>query len=208
MPIQRLGLATPATNTDANLVVFQNPHLVSVVVTNKAVTAIPVAKANIFVIPANATVDSQYSYIAFGVTLSVGQSFETFRFAVNAGDTLVVRSTNGEMSFSCFGILQDDAVQPSDLVQQFTNKTIRGIYNTLYLDSGLTSERRSDAEIGYVRYNTEFDTLEQKTSDGWEFVGQIVTEFSPDTPLNWDTSPTTIEEALNELASRLRALEP
>ena len=208
MPIQRLGTATPATNIEDNLVIFENPHLVSVVVTNKAVTAIPVAKANIFVIPANATLDSQYSYIAFGVTLSVGQSFETFRFAVNAGDTLVVRSTNGQLSFSCFGILQDDAVQPSDLVQQFTNKTIRGIYNTIYLDSGLTSERRVDAETGYVRYNTDFNTLEQKTPNGWEFVGQIVTEFSPDNSLNWDTNPTTIEEALNELASRLRALEP
>lgn len=64
MPIQRLGTATPATNIEDNLVIFENPHLVSVVVTNKAVTAIPVAKANIFVIPANATLDSQYSYIA------------------------------------------------------------------------------------------------------------------------------------------------
>ena len=208
MPIQRLGTSTPPTNIDTNLVLFENPHLVSVVVTNKAVTGIPVAKANIFVIPANATLDSQYSYIAFGVTLSVGQSFETFRFAVNAGDTLVVRSTNGEMSFSCFGILQDDAVQPSDLVQQFTNKTIRGIYNTIYLDAGLTSERRTDAEVGYIRYNTEFDALEQKSSDGWEFVGEIVKDFSPSVPLNWDTNPSNIEEALNELASRLRALEP
>lgn len=208
MPIERLGIATPAANTDTSLVVFQNPHLVSVLVANKAVTAIPVAKANIYVVPANATIDSQYSYVAFGVQLSVGQSFETFRFAVNAGDTLFVRSTNGELSFSCFGILQDDAVQPSDLVQQFTNKTIRGIYNTIYLDSGLTSERRSDAETGYVRYNTETETLEQKTSSGWENVGQIVTNYSPTTPLNWDSTPTNIEEALNELASRLRALEP
>lgn len=208
MPIQRLGIATPATNADTSLVVFQEPHLVSVVVTNKAVTAIPVAKANIYVVPSNATLDSQYSYIAFGVTLSVGQSFETFRFAVNPGDTLFVRSTNGEMCFSCFGIMQDDAVQPSDLVQQFTNKTIRGVYNTLYPDTGLTSERRSDAEVGYVRYNTEFDTLEQKTSTGWEVVGTIVTNFTPGTALNWDTNPSTIEDALNELASRLRALEP
>lgn len=208
MPIERLGIATPAANTNTSLVVFQNSHLVSVLVANKAVTAIPVAKANIYVVPANATIDSQYSYVAFGVQLSVGQSFETFRFAVNAGDTLFVRSTNGELSFSCFGILQDDAVQPSDLVQQFTNKTIRGIYNTIYLDSGLTSERRPDAEVGYVRYNTETDTLEQKTSSGWENVGEVVSNFSPSIPLNWDSSPTTVEEALNELASRLRALEP
>lgn len=208
MPIERLGIATPAINTDTSLVTFQDPHLVSVVVANKAVTAIPTAKANIYVVPANATIDDQYSYIAFGVTLSVGQSFETFRFAVNPGDNLFVRSTNGELSFSCFGILQDDAVQPSDLVQQFTNKTIRGIYNTIYVDKGLTSERRGDAEVGYIRYNTEFDTLEQRTSTRWESVGEIFTNFTPGTPLNWDNSPTTIEEALNELASRLKALEP
>jgi len=31
--------------------------------------------------------------------------------------------------------------------------------------------------------------------------------FVPDTPADWDTSPSTLKEALNELASRLRAVE-
>jgi hypothetical protein len=171
MPIERLGLATPAANTDFSIATFEDAHLVSVICSNKAAVAIPVAKVTVYVVPSGATLTSQYVYICYNLTVDVGQSFETFRFAVNSGDTLFVRSANGEVSFSCFGILQDDAVQPSDLVQQFTNKTIRGVYNTIYLDSGNTASRRIDAEEGYTRYNTEYESLEIKTSTNWELVG-------------------------------------
>lgn len=32
--------------------------------------------------------------------------------------------------------------------------------------------------------------------------------FTPSTPANWDVPPTDVEEALNELAARVKALEP
>jgi len=207
MPLERLGVSTPATNVDQSLVTFTNPHLVSVIASNTAVVSTPVAKATIYVVPANATQESQYAYLAYQTILSLGQTFETFRFGVNAGDSIFVRSTNGEISFSCTGILQDDAVQPSDLTQQFTNKTIRGNFNTVYLDQGTTAERRTDAEIGYVRYNTEFDALEVRTPGGWGFVGEIVADYTPDNLLNWDGTPSDVYTALNELASRIKALE-
>jgi hypothetical protein len=175
MPIQRLGILNPPANDVTPLATFSSAHLVSVIVANKAITATPLTKVNIYVVPSGATIEAQYSYVAFGLELSLGSSFETFRFAVNPGDVIFVRSTVSTTSFTCVGITQDDAAQPAALSQVFTNKVIRGISNTLYLDKGQTADRRSDAEEGYVRYNGDLNAgagaLELLTSAGWEPVG-------------------------------------
>jgi hypothetical protein len=170
VPITRLGLVNPNANVDTTLAVFSEPHLVSVIAANKSATATPLTKVTIWVVPSNATIAAQYAYIGFNINLSLGQSFETFRFAVNAGDTLYVKATVSTVSFSCSGIVQGDAGQPENLVQTLTNKTIFGTDNTLYLDQGTTSERPVSAGIGYVRFNTETDNLEVKTSTGWQIV--------------------------------------
>ena len=170
MPITRLGLVNPESNTDTVLATFEYPHLVSVIAANKSITATPLTKVSIWVAPANSVIQSQYAYIGFNINLSLGQSFETFRFAVNSGDTLYVRSTVSTVSFSCSGIIQGDAGQPENLIQTLTNKTIFGTDNTLYLDQGTTFERPAGAGVGYVRFNTETDNLEVKTSTGWQIV--------------------------------------
>lgn len=171
MPIQRLGIVNPSANTDTSVASFSSGYLVSVLVTSKAVTAVPQCKVSIWVAPANAVLDSQYAYIAFNLQIPVGSSFETFRFAVNDGDTLYVRTSTDTTSFSLNGIAQEDEALPENIAQVFTNKTIRGVNNTVYLDKGLTSERREGAEEGYVRYNTELQALEVLTSAEWEQVG-------------------------------------
>ena len=171
MSITRLGVTNPLQNVDTVIATFSAPHLVSVTAANKASTTTPVCKATVYVIPNGATQASQYAYIAFNVTLQVGQSFETFRFAVNAGDTVYVKCTTSDASFTCNGVPQNDAAQPEAISQTFTNKVIRGNNNVLYLASGTTAERPANAEVGYVRFNTEFDKLEVKTSTGWQLVG-------------------------------------
>lgn len=171
MPITRLGISNPAANLDTPLATFSQPHLVSVIAASKSPTATPLTKVTIWVQPANAAIAAQYAYIAFNVNIGVGQSFETFRFAVNAGDTLYVKSTVSTVSFSCIGIVQSDAGLPENISQTFTNKTILGEYNTLYLDRGNTSGRPPDVSAGYVRFNTETDSLEVKTSSEWQEVG-------------------------------------
>lgn len=206
MPITRLGVVNPAANTDSTLVNFTGAHLVSVVAANRASVATPVTKVTIWVVPANATVPSQYAFICSNLIIAVGQSFETFRFAVNPGDSLYVRSSTNTASFSCSGIPQEDDVLPVNLAQTFTNKVIRGLDNTVYLDIGTTAERRSSAEVGYVRFNTETEAVEVKTTLGWERVGSDDL-YTPTTSADWDSAPTTVAEALDELASRLRALE-
>ena len=170
MPITRLGIANPDANVDTSLANFDKPYLVSVIAANKSVTATPLAKVSIWVVPSNATIAAQYAYIAFNINLSLGQSFETFRFAVNSGDTIYVKSTVSTVSFSCSGIVQGDAGQPENLTQTLTNKTILGRDYTIYLDQGTTSGRPANAGVGYVRFNTETDNLEVKTSTGWKIV--------------------------------------
>jgi hypothetical protein len=170
MPITRLGLSNPAANTDIALATFTSPHLVSVIAASKAVTATPVTKVNIWIVPSNATIPAQYAYIGFNIAIGVGQSFETFRFAVNEGDTVYVRSTVSTTSFHCNGIPQSDSGLPENISQTLTNKTISGQYNTLYVDQGTTAERLSTAGVGYIRFNTETDNLEVKASDGWKIV--------------------------------------
>ena len=171
MPILRLGIANPVANTDTPLATFSQPHLISVIASSKSATATPLTKVTIWVVPSNAAIQAQFAYIAFNVNLSVGQSFETFRFAVNAGDTLYVKSTVSTVSFSCSGIIQADSGLPENISQTFSNKTILGENNTLYLDKGTTAGRPSDVSTGYVRFNTETENLEVKTSSEWEIVG-------------------------------------
>lgn len=167
MAITRLGQARPTANSPAVLATLSDNYLVSVVATNLLPTTTPIPKVTIYITPAGATLESQFVYICSNLTLSYGTSFETFRFATNAGDTIYCRSTTDNCGFMLNGILQDDVVGQGDLSQTFTNKTIRGLNNTLYLDKGNTSQRRPEAEVGYVRFNTEFDTLEVRTSQGW-----------------------------------------
>jgi hypothetical protein len=173
VPIQRLGLSNPAANEDVVLYNATANHLVSVVIANKAINATPQTKVSVWVVPSNATIAAQYAYIASNLLVSVGQSFETFRFGLNAGDTVYIRTSVALTSFSINGVPQEDAAQPENIAQTLTNKVIRGVDNTLYLDKGLTSERSGSAEVGYVRFNTETDALEVLTSTGWQTIGTV-----------------------------------
>ena len=173
MPILRLGLANPAANEDTLIYNATANYLVSVVVANKAINATPLTKVSIWVVPANATISAQYAYIASNLLISVGQSFETFRFAVNSGDTIYVRTSVASTSFSVNGVAQEDSALPANIAQTFTNKVIRGRNNTLYVDKGTTAERSGSAEIGYIRFNTETDRLEVNTSTGWRTIGVV-----------------------------------
>jgi plastocyanin len=172
--IQRLGILRPPANTPSILASFTANHFVSVVVTNVAPTATPTLKVAIYVVPSGAVLDQQNAYITRNLVVPLGSSFETFRFAVNPGDTLNVLSSTPDASFSVYGILQDAIVGQGDLPLTFTNKVIRGTNNTLYLDRGTTAQRDPAAEVGYTRFNTETQTLEVRTLSGWEPVGSGV----------------------------------
>lgn len=170
MAITRLGASRPAANTSTLITTFAASHLISVVCANIAPTSTPALKIAIYVVPTGVQAETGYAYICSNLVVPLGSSFETFRFAVNIGDTLYVRATTANASFSVFGILQDLVAGQGDVAQVFTNKTIYGVNNNLYVDIGTTQQRRQNAEVGYLRYNTEYDKLEIKTSTGWRFV--------------------------------------
>ncbi|WJZ48557.1 hypothetical protein [Actinomycetia phage DSL-LC01] len=170
MGITRLGVSRPLANQGTLISTFAASHLVSVVCANLAPTSTPALKIAVYVVPSGVVSESGYAYICSNLTVPLGSSFETFRFAVNQGDTLYVRATTDNANFSVYGLLQDDVVGQGDVQQTFTNKTIRGINNTLYVDIGTTAARRESAEVGYVRYNTEYNQLEVKTPAGWRFL--------------------------------------
>ena len=170
MAIIRLGVATPAANTAVQLASVLNSHLASVVVSNTSSQSSPVCKVDIYVVPQGASGPSEYAYICANLTIGVGQSFETFKVALNPNDAIYVESTIAGTSFSAFGLLQSEDVGPSDLPAVFTNKTINGDNNVIYLESGTTASRPITAQVGYVRYNTDFNALEVLTNSGWKTV--------------------------------------
>jgi hypothetical protein len=315
MAIVRLGAHTPAANSSYTLYNVTTSHLVSVIAANTLTSSTTTTKVDIWVVPQGVSTASGYAYVTSNLELGLGQSFETFKFGVNAGDTLVVRSTTAGTSFVVQGMSQDSEYSINDVPITFTNKIIRGNNNIIYPAIGTTAERPSAAETGYWRYNTDLNYIEFKTptgwaaaagptgpagsqgsagsglqikgvystllalqtaqptgslgdgyivgvdlyiwepsSSGWALVGPIVgptgptgpsggptgpagqvgpsgptgptgsegpqgaigptgpigsaTAYTPTTPLNWDVTPNTIAGALDELASRLRTLEP
>jgi hypothetical protein len=173
MAILRLGVTTPTANTDTQAAAVLNSHLASVIIANTSVQATPVCKVDVWVVPQNSTGPADYAYIVSNLTVGVGQSFEKFRFALNSNDTVYVKSSIAGTSFSVYGILQSEDVGPSDYPTVFRNKTIRGINNLLYVDKGTTANRLTTAEVGYVRFNTDLDALEVKTSAGWETITAV-----------------------------------
>lgn len=171
MPITRIGVDRPAADAQGVLRLFESSYFVSVIVTNTSLQSAPELKVDVWVVPQAAVSENQYSYVVKNLSIGVGQSFETFRFAVNTGDTLYVKATTDSASFTCLGIPQDDAELLANIPEEFTNKVIRGTTNTLYLDKGTTAARRIDAEEGYLRYNTELQKLEVNTLSGWTLAG-------------------------------------
>ena len=171
MAITRLGVGRPAANATGVLATFTAPHLVSVIVTNLSIATSPELKVEVWTQSEADPDPLNYPFIAKNLVVGVGQSFETFRFAVSTGDTVYVKATTGDASFTCVGIEQTDSPLIEDAVQEFTNKVIRGTNNVIYLDQGSTVNRPTDVEAGYVFFNTELQLYEVRTLDGWTRLG-------------------------------------
>ena len=167
MAITRLGIANPAASTATSLYAASYSTLASVVVSNKSTSTSVLPEVDIYIVPPGASQESQYAYIVKNLQIQAGQSFETFKFAINGSDTVFVRSTTANVSFSINGIIQADDFTAGDFPTVFTNKTISGNSNTITLEANNTSTRPASAPNGYLRYNTELNVLELKNPTGW-----------------------------------------
>lgn len=172
MAITRLGVANPAANTPVSIYAVSYATLASVVVANKSTSTSVLPLVDVYIVPSGASQESQYAYIVKNLSIQAGQSFETFKFALNASDNLYVKSTTATVSFSVNGLLQADSYSPGDYPIVFSNKTISGNLNTITVEKNNTASRPATAPSGYLRFNTELDKLEVKTNAGnWEPLG-------------------------------------
>jgi len=172
MAITRLGVANPAANVATVLYAASYATLASVIVSNKSESTSVLPKVEIYVVPAGSSNVSQYGYIVANLEIQAGQSFETFKFAVNPSDSVYVSSTTASTSFSLNAIIQGDDFGAGDYPLTFTNKTINGNFNTITVEKNNTASRPANAPSGYVRFNTELDALEVKNNAGnWEPLG-------------------------------------
>lgn len=99
MAVKRIGLATPNATVATLLATNDTVGVASVIVANRANVE---SLVTIYVEPAEALgVEGSRSYIVDNLSVGVGQSFETFRFALNVGDQVWVKSSTSLANFSC-----------------------------------------------------------------------------------------------------------
>jgi hypothetical protein len=98
MPVKRLGVLAPAANSTQALVTSDVTCVASVIVANRGNVDL---NATIYIEPvATPGNPLNYVYIVSGLTVTEGQSFESFRFALDVGDKIWVRSTTANATFS------------------------------------------------------------------------------------------------------------
>lgn len=138
MTVRRLGIVTPTLNTDTDLVTVTDNYLVSVIATNTNSSA--PADVRIWVEPSGAATADEYSYIAYDIEINVGNALETHRFAVNSGDTVRVRATTSDVSFTASGIPQTTIIgygtEPLDYLDFNTSSTATLVEGRVIWDDG------------------------------------------------------------------------
>jgi hypothetical protein len=98
MPVKRLGVAAPAANLTTELGTADVACVASVIVANKGAVDL---NATIYVEPVESPGNpANYVYIVNSLVVGVGQSFETFRFAMAVGDKIYVAASTANASFS------------------------------------------------------------------------------------------------------------
>jgi hypothetical protein len=98
MAIKRLGVSAPAANTSVVLATADVACVASVIVVNTGGVEL---NATIYVEPVDSpgAVEAR-AYIVNSLTVGVGQSFETFRFAMQVGDKIYVAASTATAAFS------------------------------------------------------------------------------------------------------------
>jgi hypothetical protein len=109
MPITRLGLANPAANTITNLVTASRGYVTAVIIANKTNQTV---LSSVYLVPTGALyTDATAATIVKDLEIGAGQSFETFRFALNIGDSIQVIGNTAGLSYSVTAAYETDGRQ-------------------------------------------------------------------------------------------------
>ena len=102
MPVKRLAIANPSANVQSTLYTADSAYVAAVIAANKSANPITV---DIAVVPSGETLTTA-GYIVDNITIAGGQSFETFKFALNSGDSISVLSNSAFASFTATGLYE------------------------------------------------------------------------------------------------------
>jgi hypothetical protein len=109
MPVTRLGVANPSANTLTTLTSVNKGYVASVIIANKGTNT---AETSVYVVPTGATYTAPTAItIVEDLSVQTGQSFETFRFALNTGDSIQVIGTTDTFSYSVTAAYEVDGRQ-------------------------------------------------------------------------------------------------
>jgi hypothetical protein len=106
MAVKRLGVSAPAANTSVVLATADVTCVASVIVTNTGAVEL---NATIYVEPVESPgAANARAYIVNSLVVGVGQSFETFRFAMQVGDRIYVAASTNTAAFSANAVYDQD----------------------------------------------------------------------------------------------------
>jgi len=102
--ITRIAISNPSLDTNTNIYTASSAYLVSLICTNKS--SVGDSYVDIWIAPSDTGTESLWGYLAKDLVLPPTNSFETFRFALNASDYLYVKCVSESVSFILEGIDQ------------------------------------------------------------------------------------------------------
>lgn len=104
MAITRLSIENPAADTATEVFQATGAYVVSVIAANLSNN--DECLIDVWIAPLDTETESLWGYIVKGLQIDPSDSFETFRFAVNADDYLYVKSSTANTSFTTVGASQ------------------------------------------------------------------------------------------------------
>lgn len=152
MAITRLAVSTPNATTDTLLHTSTRNALVSVIAANTSGSA---ATIRAWAVPSGAVSASAYAYYAYDSIVPGNNTLETFRFAIEDGDSLYVRSSTSFVSFSLNGIYESNGtsnISVASLSASPTSSVIGDVWvestnNLIYFWNGSSWTRSYDVSI-------------------------------------------------------------
>jgi hypothetical protein len=102
MPVARLAIANPSANLESTLYTADRSYVAAVIASNKGSNPVLV---DIAVVPSGESLATA-GYIVKNLSVSGGQAFETFKFALNAGDAIKILANTAFASFVVTGLYE------------------------------------------------------------------------------------------------------
>jgi hypothetical protein len=76
--------------------------------------------------PSGSSTEAQYAYLSYDTNLPISNSLETFRFPLNVGDSLYVRSSTADVSFSLNAIYESNGTSNISVGTSYPSNPVIG----------------------------------------------------------------------------------